>query len=129
MPQPPVPPVVEQAVDDAMRRRLAKARISSAVDAYGQSTNALHPRYELAMLAHNRNVSAMADLEDEANLKGTSVAVLSEYIVNDYRTRQRRLMQFWAIKARSIQEIDAAAGEKILEIEASALAAINGAEQ
>jgi hypothetical protein len=115
----------EPVAPDIERRAIAKSTVMDAVTKAGQVTLGDQMRYELALQAKNQNVRAMDLLQAEAGVLGLAVGALADRIVEDRRTRERRMMHVYAILARASAQIDKAAG---LEIDHLAAAAIREIE-
>jgi hypothetical protein len=103
-------PLDEAVQSDIARRAEAKRRVMEAVHKAAKITLGDQMRYELALQAKNENVRAMALLEPEAGIRGLTVAVLAQGIVEDRRTRERRMMHVYAILARASAAIDQVSG-------------------
>jgi hypothetical protein len=117
-PPPPPPaellpePIPAPALSDAERRAAAKRRLGAVV-AMTSSGPDDQMRYDLALQAINRNVTAMEMFTAEAAVLGITVAELAERVVGERRARERRMMQAHAILARVSAEIDRATGDAI----------------
>ena len=119
----PVRYVVPERLD-VDRRAMAKSRVMGAVTRAGQVTTSDQMRYELALQAKNENVRAMALFETEAKVLGITVADLVGRIIEDRRTRERRMMQVYAILARVSAAVDKASGPAIDGLAEHAIAEI-----
>ena len=128
-PAPPemrLPDVLLPKIDDASLRRAAKARIMMFTQQAGFNTADEQMEYEVALMAHNKNVEAMSQLEPRAAVAKMTVADFSELIINRRRVKERRMMHVKAVAERCLAELDSATGEDIGRIEREAVAAIEG---
>jgi hypothetical protein len=131
-PPPPemtLPEALQPKVDDAAARRAAKARIEIAAQRFSFNTAEQQMEYETALLAHNRNVEAMSQLEPRAKQMGMTVTAMAEVIITQWTARARKLMQIKTIMDRINPLIDAATGEEIHRLEGEAVAQIQGDSQ
>src|SRR5262245_5678819 len=98
---------------DDERRTDAKHRLKDAVLRAAHITLGDQMRYELAMQAHNRNVTAMDLFREEAGILRVTVADLAARIIAERKMRERRMMHAYAVLARLEAEIDRSTGQHI----------------
>jgi hypothetical protein len=122
MPEEPAPIDAATPIDDAARRRAAKARIRSLAAGFSFEANTEALSYERALLAHNGNVSAIQDLEADAAAAGISVRELAEQIIEARPMHSRRMLRVKAVHDEALRALDAATGDDIDAIEARAVA-------
>jgi hypothetical protein len=106
----PRPTAYDQS--DSDRREAARRRLKDAVATVSSGPDD-QMRYDLALQAINRNVTAMEMFTAEAAVLGITVAELAERVIGERRARERRMMQAHAILARVSAEIDQAIGDAI----------------
>lgn len=113
-------------LDDAARRRAAKAHIRSVAAGFAWELEAERLRYERALLAHNGSVEAIADMSEEARAAGVSVRDLAERIVNAHTVHARKMIRVKSIQDQALADLDNAAGDDIVTIEQKAVAEMTG---
>lgn len=121
--EPTAPPI---PMDDAGRRRAAKAQVRRMAASFAFSSADEQLRYEEALMAHNGNVQALQTFEPEARVAGISVRELAERIIDERRLKARRMVAIKAIYDQALIDLDNASGEGIAAIEARAVAAMQG---
>lgn len=125
--QPPDPqPSGPLPMDDASRRRRAKARVRQVASSLAFNSLDQQLRYEEALMAHNGNIQAMQTFEPEAAALGISIKELVDRIVSERTVRARRMMQVKAIQEEALRALDAAAGDEIEAIEQRAVSQMSG---
>lgn len=133
-PEPERIPVTEPALlesvvpvmDDAARRRQAKAHIRRIAAAFAFEANTEALRYEQALLAHNGNIAAIQDMEMEAMAAGIGVKELAERIIDGRRLHSRRMLRVKAVHDDALKALDTAQGDGITAIEEKAAAEMTG---
>lgn len=127
VPLPDMPSVVAPMLDDATRRRVAKAIIRDAVIASMSPLTAEQARYELALQARNNQAFAVDTFAKEAATLGMTVQDLAAGIIQMRRVRERRMGHIYELQAQAVLDIDAASGDAIDAISARVVAAIGHA--
>lgn len=121
-----LPPVPEPPpLDDAARRRAAKAHIRRAAHEFAFTEND-RVLYEHALMAHNGNVSAMEIIKPMAQANGLTVAAMADRIITENTTKARRMSYVNAIQTTALAALDQATGDQIDALEQDAVAKIRG---
>lgn len=111
-------------LDDAARRRGAKARIRSLAASFSFEANAERLRYERALLAHNGNVVAIQDMEREGVPDGLTVQQFAEQIIDARPVHSRRMLRVKTIHDDALKALDLAQGDEIEAVEQRARTAL-----
>jgi hypothetical protein len=111
---------------DSERRRAAREAVQQAVRDVNRLTSDDQFRMELALLAANGNIQAMADMRDLAAIAGLTVEGYAKRTIAIHNARRRRAAQIYALEEQALRDIAAASGNAIQPIADQAIEAIKG---